>query len=51
MGTAFVRFTAEDKVTHVETCLFNNSKYFLLNRLHNVEKLTISQIAVGWSSG
>ena len=48
---AFARFTAEDEVTHVVTYLLSNRKYFLLNGPHNFEKLTISQIAVWWSSG
>ena len=43
--TAFIRFTAEDKVIHEGTFLFSNRNFFYNTELH-VEKFTISQLAM-----
>ena len=50
-GTAFIRFAAEGKVTHVYTVSLATVNASHNAGLRNIENLTISQLAVWYSSG
>ena len=51
LGTAFIRFTAEDKVANVGTYLFGIRKYFLQYRVTLYRKINgfaVSGVVVKW---
>ena len=51
VGTALIRFAAEGKVTHVYTISLATANVSYNTLLHNIENLTISQLAVWFSGG